>query len=170
MDNNALILALVIAIVGAIPPTMVAYSSLQQSKKNAEKTEENTELTKATQVKVEEVGEQTKEIHTATNGTLSKFEGRVEEQTKEIAELRAVLKSMVERETAAAPVRAANVRQTGELIEKVGNGNTASYDKLIAQVEELKEILAGFADKGMPVIAEGAPLPVVAVKPSEVKK
>lgn len=171
MDNNALILAIVVALVGAIAPTMVAYSSLQQSKENAKKTEANTVLTAATNKKVEEVGEQTKEIHTATNGTLSKFEERVDTQTKEIAELRIVIKTLVEREAAAAPVRAANVRQTGELIEKVGNGNTATSDKLLVQIAELKELLAGFAEKGMPVIApDGEPLPVVAVKAGEVKK
>lgn len=171
MDNNALILAVVVAIVGAIAPTMVAYSSLQQSKLNAKKTEENTILTAATNKKVEEVGKQTEDIHTATNGASAKMEQKFDSATKEIGELRAIIKSLVEREAAAAPVRATAVRQTGELLKEVGNGNTAAYDLLVSELAELKAIMAGFADKGMPVTAPvGEPLPVVAVKASEVKK
>lgn len=161
MDNNALILAIVVALVTAIPPTMVAYSSLQQSKKNAEKTEENTVLTAATNKKVEEVGKQTEDIHTATNGASAKMEQKFDSATKEIGELRAIIKSLVEREAAAVPVRAANFRETGEMLKEVGNGNTAAYDKLVTEISELKTLMAGFSEKGMPVIVpEGAPLPV----------
>lgn len=168
MDNNALILAIVVALVGAIAPTMVSWNTLQQAKEtlrqsreNAKKTDENTALTADTNKKVDEVATKTEEIHTATNGTLSKFEERVDMQTKEINELRVVIKTLAEREAAAAPVRATAVRQTGELLKEVGNGNTASYDKLIEEVAELKKILSGFAEKGMPVVApEDAPLPV----------
>lgn len=155
--------------IGSIPSLMTAYAGLQQSKENAKKTDANTLLTAATNKKVEEVGEQTKEIHTATNGTLSKLEERADAQTKEISELRVIIKTLVEREAAAAPVRATAVRQTGELIEEVRNGNTVAT--LIEKIADLNTIMEGFKKEGMPVIAPaGEPLPVVAVKASEAKK
>lgn len=161
MDTNTLISVIVLAVIAAVPGSIAAW----QSRKNNTQNKEIIKTAEATATKVEEVSKQTADIHTATNGASLKMETKFDAATKEIGELRAIIKSLVERENAAASVRSANVKQTGELLKEVENGNTVSYTNLLKEVAELKNIMAAFAKTGMPVIAPaGEPLPVVAVK------
>lgn len=174
MDTNALILAIVVALVGAIAPTMVAYSSLQQSKLNAikteeiaKKTDENTALTMETKDKAIEIEENTTKIKTATDGSLTE----VKEQLKAVTEQNKTFQETIKALSDAMATRTNNAkRETGDLIA-VETKNGDAYTDLAKKVDKLIEIMAGFSKDGLPVVAPvGEPLPVVAVKASEVKE
>lgn len=145
---------LIVIALGALGALIVA---IRQAKKNAEITEKK--LT---------------EIHTTTNAHLTDVTTKWETATGTITNLESTIKGMegtIKALTDAMATRTNNAkRETGDLIAaEVKNGNTVTH--LLEEVAKLNELMATFADKGMPVTAPvGEPLPVVAVKASEVKK
>lgn len=133
----------------------------------AKKTDENTALTLETKEKAIEIEENTTKIKTATDGSLTE----VKEQLKAVTEQNKTFQETIKALSDAMATRTNNAkRETGDLIAaEVKNGNTVTH--LLEEVAKLNELMATFADKGMPVTAPaGEPLPVVAVKASEAKK
>lgn len=188
--------ALFATFIGSLPALMTAHAGLQQSKKNAEKTEENTVLTAATSKKVtdaaaqiKEVGKQTTEIHAAANGTLTKLEEKFAASNQENQELRAMIKTLLDRQSSVIPAHenliekrmtesqelnrnmadfmkefaslTKEMKVTQETVKTMLDERAHMKTGEISEITALKNIMADFAKTGMPVIApEGEPLPV----------
>lgn len=65
------IITLVLAFLAAVPPTLVAYAALQQSRLNVKKTEENTALTLETKNKASEIAKKADHVIELTNSNLT---------------------------------------------------------------------------------------------------
>lgn len=144
----------------ALVMAFVAYRQLERSATQKAATLEVTQ-------KVEKVIENTDKIKVATDGSLTE----VKEQLSAVTEQNKTFQETIKALSDAMATRTNNAkRETGDLIAaEVKNGNTVTH--LLEEVAKLNELMATFADKGMPVTAPvGEPLPVVAVKASEVKK
>jgi hypothetical protein len=106
-----------VAFLAAVPPTLLAWAALRQSRVTAEKTEENTQITKETAVKTDEntvltkqaaaqaavAAEGTKttldEIHTLTNSNLSRVMADLGIANDRIISLEKLVNRLLEQET-----------------------------------------------------------------------
>lgn len=134
----------------ALIMAFVAYRQLERSK---QREAERLEVSQ----KVEKVIENTDKIKTATDGSLTE----VKEQLKTVTDQNVAFQGTIKALSDAIAARPAETRrETGEIIA-VEKKNGATISDLLKEVEKLKEVMTGFGEKGMPVIAsDDSPLPV----------
>ena len=89
MLSDATITAISVAFVGAIPPTLVGIALIVQARGNAKKAQDNQAV----------LVERAAEIHTLTNGSLTKVTTTLDAAQLEIAGLKALVASLIEKKT-----------------------------------------------------------------------
>lgn len=94
--TDATIITIVTSVLAAIVPTIAAMAALQQSKKNAETAEKSDK-------KVEAVAEKIVEIHTATNGNLSKVTTALDVANQKIDGLQVLVATLTPKPTPKPP-------------------------------------------------------------------
>lgn len=88
--SDATIIAIVTALVAAIPPTIMALAALRVSQKN-------TVIAEDTNHKAEVLVEQTEKIHDLTNSNLTAVKADLVAATEQIKDLQALVKTLAER-------------------------------------------------------------------------
>lgn len=165
MTENAQ-LALIAAVPGylsALTALIMALVAYRQLERNSAQKAATLEVSQ----QVAEVKATTAQIKVATDGGFTEVKGElktVTDQNKTLTEQNASLHGTVKVLSDAIAARPGETkRETGEIIKEVKNGN--GYADLLKKVTELTALMAGYGEKGMPVVApEGESLPVKVVE------
>lgn len=114
MDNSSLIItslvALIIAMLGAIPPSIIAYAAWQQGRRNGDANKEANETVKGIVTKndaktddiahrAEEIVKQTNAIHQLTDGNLTKVQTELAMALQEMKNMRELINTLIEKNT-----------------------------------------------------------------------
>lgn len=85
MDLGTVITTIAVAALASLPPTLVAWKGLINSRRNSEKQDQHALRGETTAKKQDEVLQETKTIHALANGTLAELTAELKKATAERA-------------------------------------------------------------------------------------